>query len=70
MASGRVCLHLLVPGTEFQSDSKMLCLGTLSHGYFFFMFGTMLNSILDCSLSIFGELEIKHQAQILDELEI
>lgn len=70
MASGRVCLHLLVPGTEFQSDSKTLCLGTLSNGYFFFMLGTMLNSILDCWLSIFGEQQSKHQAEILDELEI
>lgn len=61
MAGGTVCLHFLVPGTEFQCDSKMLCLRTLSHGYFFFMSGTMLNSILDCWLSIFGELEIKHQ---------
>lgn len=68
MASGTVCLHLLVPGTEFQCDSQMLCLWTLSHGYFFFMSGTTLNYILGCWLSIFGELEIKHRTEILNEL--
>lgn len=36
MAGGMVCLHLLVPGTEFQCDSEMLCLETLSHGQGFF----------------------------------
>jgi len=49
MTRGTVCLRLLVPGTEFQCDSKMLCLGTSSHGYF--IPGTMLNSILHCWLS-------------------